>query len=100
MPVPAVSDSQILLHGHRGRPKADKKQKVREIRDFTNFLARREGFEPPAFWSVGYLGAKMASFRLRFAVLSLFTRKIFRCFRPELPAPFVFWVKSGSEASA
>ena len=52
MPVPAVSDSLILLHGHRGRPKADKKQKVREIRDFTNFLARREGFEPPAFWSV------------------------------------------------
>ena len=70
MPVPAVSDSLILLHGHRGRPKADKKQKVREIFDFTNFLARREGFEPPAFWSVGYLGAKMASFRLRFAVLA------------------------------
>ena len=38
MPVPAVSDSLILLHGHRGRPKADKKQKVREISDFTNFL--------------------------------------------------------------
>ena len=42
MPVPAVSDSQILLHGNRGRPKADKKQKVREISDFTNFLEKSD----------------------------------------------------------
>ena len=27
-----------------------------------------------------------------------FARRIFRCFRPDLPAFFVFWVKSGSEA--
>ena len=27
-----------------------------------------------------------------------FARRIFRCFRPALPAFFVFWVKSGSEA--
>ena len=30
--------------------------------------------------------------------LPLFTRRIFRCFRPALPAFFGFWVKSGSEA--
>ena len=27
-----------------------------------------------------------------------FARRIFRCFRPALPAPILFWVKSGSEA--
>ena len=26
-----------------------------------------------------------------------FARRIFRCFRPALPAPILFWVKSGSE---
>ena len=28
------------------------KQKAPEIKDFRSFLVRREGFEPPAFWSV------------------------------------------------
>ena len=27
-----------------------------------------------------------------------FARQIFRCFRPALPAPILFWVKTGSEA--
>ena len=27
-----------------------------------------------------------------------FARRIFHCFRPALPAPILFWVKSGSEA--
>ena len=27
-----------------------------------------------------------------------FARRIFRCFRPALPAPIQFWVKTGSEA--
>ena len=27
-----------------------------------------------------------------------FARRIFRCFRPALPAPILFWVKTGSEA--
>ena len=31
---------------------------------FRVFLARREGFEPPAFWSVGCLPRKIASFLL------------------------------------
>ena len=30
--------------------------------------------------------------------LSPFARRIFRCFRPALPAPILFWVKTGSEA--
>ena len=29
-----------------------RKQKAPEIKDFRSFLVRREGFEPPAFWSV------------------------------------------------
>ena len=28
------------------------KQKAPEINNFRSFLVRREGFEPPAFWSV------------------------------------------------
>ena len=37
-----------------------------ETLQFRVFLARREGFEPPAFWSVGCLKHKSESFRLRF----------------------------------
>ena len=64
---------------------------------FRVFLARREGFEPPAFWSVGCLTHKSESFWLRFVLLPPFARRIFRCFRPALPTFFGFWVKSGSE---
>lgn len=31
-------------------------------------------------------------------LLPPFARRIFRCFRPALPAPILFWVKTGSEA--
>ena len=54
--------------------------------------------ELPAFWSVGCLTHKSESFRLQFAVLPPFARRIFHCFRPALPAFFGFWVKSGSES--
>ena len=33
-------------------------------------LVRREGFEPPAFWSVGCLTHKSESFRLRFVLFA------------------------------
>ena len=33
-------------------------------------MVRREGFEPPAFWSVGCLKAKSESFRLRFVLFA------------------------------
>ena len=33
-------------------------------------LARREGFEPPAFWSVGCLSEKTEPFRLRFVLFT------------------------------
>ena len=37
---------------------------------FRVFLARREGFEPPAFWSVGCLKGKSEPFRLRFVLFA------------------------------
>ena len=37
---------------------------------FRVFLARREGFEPPAFWSVGCLTHKSEPFRLRFVLFA------------------------------
>ena len=33
-------------------------------------VVRREGFEPPAFWSVGCLKGKSESFRLRFVLFT------------------------------
>ena len=60
-------------------------------------LVRREGFEPPAFWSVGCLKYKSESFRLRFVLFATVHSADFPLFPSGLPAFFVFWVKSGSE---
>ena len=64
---------------------------------FRVLLARREGFEPPAFWSVGCLKGKSESFRLRFVLFATVRSADFSLFPSGLPAFFVFWVKSGSE---
>ena len=50
------------------------KTKIHEILRFRGFLARREGFEPPAFWSVGCLGEKTKPFRLRFNLFTAICR--------------------------
>ena len=47
-----------------------RKTKILETLRFRGFLARREGFEPPAFWSVGCLKVKSESFRLRFVLFT------------------------------
>ena len=52
--------------------------------------------ELPAFWSVGCLTHKSESFRLRFVLFTAIRSADFRCFRPDLPAPILFWVKTGS----
>ena len=49
---------------------------------FRVFLARREGFEPPAFWSVGCLKAKSESFRLRFVLFTAVHSADFPLFPP------------------
>ena len=46
------------------------KTKRPETIRFRVFLARREGFEPPAFWSVGCLKHKSEPFRLRFVLFT------------------------------
>ena len=51
------------------------------------FLARREGFEPPAFWSVGCLTRKSESFRLRFVLFTTVRSADFPLF-PSSPARF------------
>ena len=48
-------------------------------------LVRREGFEPPAFWSVGCLTRKSESFRLRFVLFVAIRSADFPLF-PSSPA--------------
>ena len=61
------------------------KAKVLEIIRFRGLLARREGFEPPAFWSVGCSKHKSESFRLRFVLFTTVRSADFPLF-PSRPA--------------
>ena len=54
---------------------------------FRVFLARHEGFEPPAFWSVGCLTHKSESFRLRFVLFAAIRSADLPLF-PSSPARF------------
>ena len=62
-----------------------RKAKVLEIRRFRGLLVRREGFEPPAFWSVGCLTHKSEPFRLRFVLFAAVRSVSFPLF-PSSPA--------------
>ena len=64
-----------------------RKAKVLEIRRFRGLLVRREGFEPPAFWSVGCLTHKSESFRLRFVLFTTIRSADLPLF-PSSPARF------------
>ena len=79
-----------------------RKAKVLEIRRFRGLLVRREGFEPPAFWSVGCLKGKSESFRLRFVLFTTVRSASFPLF-PSRPARFLRvlgqkWVRHGVPA--
>ena len=50
-------------------------------------MVRREGFEPPAFWSVGCLTHKSELFRLRFVLFAIIRPADFPLF-PSRPARF------------
>ena len=52
-----------------------------------HILVRREGFEPPAFWSVGCLTHKSESFRLRFVLFATIRSANFPLF-PSRPTRF------------
>ena len=78
------------------------KAKVLEIRRFRGLLVRREGFEPPAFWSVGCLTRKSEPFRLRFALFAAVLSADFPLF-PSSSARFFRilgqnWVRHGAPA--
>ena len=69
---------------------------------FGGVLGRREGFEPPAFWSVGCLKGKSESFRLR-CVLFTAVRSADLPLFPSRPVRFFRvlgqkWVKRGAPA--
>ena len=53
-----------------GRKQQLMQTKRPEALRFRVFLARREGFEPPAFWSVGCLKGKSEPFPLRFVLFT------------------------------
>ena len=79
-----------------------RKAKVLEIRRFRGLLVRREGFEPPAFWSVGCLTHKSESFRLRFVLFTTVCSVAFPLF-PSRPARSNSilgqnWVRHGAPA--
>ena len=79
-----------------------RKAKVLEIIRFQGLLVRREGFEPPAFWSVGWLTHKSESFRLRFVLFTTVCSAGFPLFPPS-PArsnPILGqkWVRHGAPA--
>ena len=67
---------------------AEGKTKRPETVRFRVFLARREGFEPPAFWSVGCLKHKSEPFRLRFVLFTAVRSASFPLF-PSSPACFI-----------
>ena len=68
-----------------GRKQQLMQTKRPETLRFRVFLARREGFEPPAFWSVGCLKGKSELFRLRFVLFTAVRSADFPLF-PSSPA--------------
>ena len=68
-----------------GRKQQLMQAKRPEALRFRVFLARREGFEPPAFWSVGCLTHKSEPFRLRFVLFTAVHSADFPLF-PSSPA--------------
>ena len=87
-----------------GRKQQLMQTKRPETLRFRVFLARREGFEPPAFWSVGCLKHKSESFRLRFVLFTTVRSADFPLF-PSSPARFFRvlgqkWVRHGVPAPA
>ena len=65
-------------------------------------MVRREGFEPPAFWSVGCLTHKPEPFRLRFVLFTTVRSADFPLFPPSPACSDSVlgqkWVKISSQA--
>ena len=94
-PLPLVS--AFGSEKSSGRKQQLMQTKRPEALRFRVFLARREGFEPPAFWSVGCLKCKSEPKRLRFTLFTTVRSADFPLFpsSPARPNPILGqnWVK-------
>ena len=102
--VPPQRWTDIDRLGQKGRCEKCRicKQKDPKPLRFRVFLARREGFEPPAFRSVGCLKHKSEPFRLRFVLFTAVRSVDFPLFpsRPACSGSVLGqkWVKISSQA--
>ena len=87
--------------GQKGQPRINARKKYgkpnktpAKSKDFTGVLARREGFEPPAFWSVAALKGKMQAFSVLSEPIVSGSISFLTLFCPLTPLEFfLFWVK-------